>query len=82
MIRTAIRTTAVAAALAGASFSAAPAFAGVHNRGYARHDTVTINVIGGYGVTCVNAGVASNAGQNCSHNTISNSDDSNSNGNH
>jgi len=75
MIRTVIKTTAVAATLAGGTLLATPAFAGVQNAGSASHNTVNIQVIGGYGVTCVSSAVGGASGQNCSRNTVTNFDD-------
>lgn len=81
MIRTALKTSAIAATIAGATLLASPAYAGTENEGSASHDNVNVTVIGGYGVTCANVAVAGNAGMNCSHNRIFNEDDLNAVGN-
>jgi hypothetical protein len=72
VIRTAIKTTAVAATIGGAMFLASPAYAGIDNDGSASHDTTNVTVIGGYGVTCTSVAVAGNSGMNCSHNRVFN----------
>lgn len=81
MIRTALKTSAIAATIAGAIFLASPAYADTENEGSASHNNVNVTVIGGYGVTCASVAVAGNSGQNCSHNRIVNEDDFNAFGN-
>lgn len=68
MIRTALKASTIAAAIAGATLMASPANASSHNFGQANHDTVNVFVIGGYGVTCASVAVSGQSGGNCNHN--------------
>jgi hypothetical protein len=72
VIRTALKTSAIAATIAGATFMASPAHAGVENEGSAYGNNVNVTIIGGYGVTCASVAVAGNSGANCNHNKIAN----------
>ncbi|GAA3237960.1 hypothetical protein [Actinocorallia longicatena] len=71
MIRTALRGTTVALAIACSALLAAPAFAdNGHNYGYASHNTITFEVIGGYGITvsCNTVAVAGQSSTTCEGN--------------
>jgi hypothetical protein len=81
VIRTALKASAIAATIAGATFMASPANAGVNNNGSAYNDNVNVTVIGGYGVTCASVAVAGQSGGNCNHNHVWNGGNTNSIGN-
>ncbi|MBO2451540.1 hypothetical protein J4573_30920 [Actinomadura barringtoniae] len=74
MIKTALKTGAVTATIAGATFMAGPAMASPHNHnhGNAIGNTVNVTIVGGYGVTCGSVSVAGQAGTNCNHNGVKN----------
>lgn len=74
MIRTALKTTAVAATLTGATFMAGPAFAGggPHNHGTANNNTVNVTIVGGYGVTCGSVSLSSQTATGCNGNHVEN----------
>jgi hypothetical protein len=81
VIKTALKTSAFAAVLAGATFMGAPAFAGTSNEGDASHNNINVTVIGGYGVTCASVAVAGQADTSCNHDKSWAADNANTNGN-
>ncbi|MGI5165530.1 hypothetical protein ACQEU3_14330 [Spirillospora sp. CA-253888] len=78
MIKTALKTAAVTATIAGSAFMAGPAMAGTNNHGEAIGNNVNVTIVGGYGVTCGSVSVAGQSGTNCNGNAIEN--DSNASG--
>lgn len=72
MIRTALKTTAVAATIAGATLMSGPAFAGGHNDGTAIGNNINVTIVGGYGVTCGSVSVAGQSGTDCNGNDVTN----------
>ncbi|WP_067481107.1 hypothetical protein [Actinomadura hibisca] len=68
MIKTALKTAAVAATLAGSALAAGPAMAGTNNHGEAVGNNVNVMIVGGYGVTCGSVSVAGQASTNCNGN--------------
>ncbi|TDD82941.1 hypothetical protein [Actinomadura rubrisoli] len=75
MIRTAIKTGTVVAALAGAALMASPANAAPldNNHSSANGNNVNQVIVGGYGVTCGSVSLASpKSGTNCNGNGIYN----------
>jgi hypothetical protein len=76
MIKTALKTAAVTATLAGAAFMASPASAGVHpgNDGQANGNNIHVTIVGGYGVTCGSVSLSSQTATSCDANDVENND--------
>ncbi|MFC6879722.1 MULTISPECIES: hypothetical protein [Actinomadura] len=74
MIKTALKTGAVAATLAGAAFVATPAMANTNgnNNGQANGNNVNVQIVGGYGVTCGSVSLAGQSGTDCNGNGVHN----------
>jgi hypothetical protein len=72
LIRTALKTGAVVATLAGTAFAAAPANADTYNHNTAVGNTTNVMIVGGYGVTCGSVSVGSQSGTGCNGNHVYN----------
>ncbi|WP_433329764.1 hypothetical protein [Spirillospora sp. CA-294931] len=70
MIKTALKTGAVAATIAGATLMASPANAGNENTGQANGNNVNVTIVGGYGVTCGAVSLASQSNTECNGNGV------------
>lgn len=71
MIRTALASTAVVATIAGSALLAPPAYAdNGKNHGHANKNSVTFNIVGGYGITvsCNTVAISGQSSTECKGN--------------